>query len=229
MTHSNQGYTSQSTMDRFLTPFSRGALRTVAKTITGVKPIWKGCEPETTKTRVYYANHRSHADFVLVWSVLPRELRRLTRPVAGADYWDKVGIKRFFGRQVVNAVLIERNREGASGVDPVRQMADVVDGGESLIIFPEGTRNMTDEVMLPFKSGIYRLALECPDVEFVPVWVDNLNRVMPKGESVPVPLICHATFGTPITVHSHEDKDTFLMRAREALLELSETQSGEVQ
>ena len=43
--------------------------------------------PAASKQRVYYANHCSHGDFVLIWAALPDALRQHTRPVAGADYW----------------------------------------------------------------------------------------------------------------------------------------------
>ncbi len=220
--------TSQQTMsERFVAPVSRRALRRVTKTVTGIRAKWQGCEPEE-KCRVYFGNHRSHADFVVVWSVLSKALRANTRPVAGADYWDRPGIKRFFGRTVVNAVLIDRQRTVTRTHNPIDQMVEAVEEGSSLIIFPEGTRNMTEDTLLPFKSGIFRLAQACPEVEFVPVWIDNLNRVMPKGATVPVPLICEARFGEPLTLDPDESKETFLTRARNGLLALADTDTGEV-
>jgi 1-acyl-sn-glycerol-3-phosphate acyltransferase len=174
---------------------------------------------------VYFANHSSHGDFILVWAVLPPRLRQRTRPVAGAEYWLKSSLNRFIGRDVFNAVLIERDRERRSR-DPVETMAEVLDEGSSLILFPEGTRNLTDEVMLPFKSGLYHLAVARPDVDLVPVWINNLNRVMPKGEIVPIPLICTVTFGNALTVAAGESKEDFLARARASLLALSPKQGS---
>ncbi|PLQ00373.1 lysophospholipid acyltransferase family protein [Cupriavidus pauculus] len=195
-----------------------------ARLLTGMQARWNGCLP-LARQRVYYANHSSHGDFVLIWGSLPPDLRPLTRPVAGADYWLKSGVRRFIGRDVFNALLIDRTG-GRDGVvqDPVSQMADVLAAGSSLIIFPEGTRNTTDERLLPFKSGIYHLARSCPveaDVEFVPVWIDNLNRVMPKGEIVPVPLLCTVTFGPPLRLEAEESKESFLARARDGLLSVA--------
>ena len=190
-----------------------------ARFLTAVRGIWRGSEPVDTQ-RIYFANHASHGDFVLVWAVLPPRLRARTRPVAGAEYWLKSAVRRFVGRDVFSAVLIERDGETRTA-DPVAQMAEARDGGASLIPFPEGTRNMTDDPLLPFKSGIFHLANARPGVELVPVWIDNLNRVMPKGEFVPLPLICTVTFGAPLRLAAGEGKQDFLARAQAALLALS--------
>jgi 1-acyl-sn-glycerol-3-phosphate acyltransferase len=190
-----------------------------ARFITAVRAHWQGIAP-TGEQRVYFANHASHGDFILVWTVLPRRLRQRTRPVAGADYWLKGSLRRFIGRDVFNAVLIDRDRESRKE-DPVALMAAALDGGASLIVFPEGTRNTGDVVLQPFKSGLYHLARTRPGVDLVPVWIDNLNRVMPKGEFVPIPLICTVTFGSPIRLGEAEGKDDFIARARNALLSLN--------
>jgi 1-acyl-sn-glycerol-3-phosphate acyltransferase len=143
----------------------------------------------------------------------------LTRPVAAIDYWGGNGIRGFIGRNVFNAVLIDRRRE-QQGQDPVAIIVATLVEGSSLILFPEGTRKTTDQALLPFRSGLYRLALARPEAEFVPVWIDNISRVMPKGEPLPVPLLCSVTFGAPINVDGTEEKDAFLERARQALLAL---------
>lgn len=197
----------------------RAAVLGFARLITAVRGIWAGSEPTETQ-RIYFANHTSHGDFVLVRAVLPPRLRQTTRPVAGAEYWLKSNARRFIGCDVFNAVLIERDRT-ARTVDPVARMAQAIDAGASLIVFPEGTRNTTDEPLLPFKSGIFHLARARPDVELVPVWIDNLNRVMPKGAFVPLPLICTVTFGAAFRLEADESKQDFLARAQAALLALS--------
>lgn len=193
-----------------------------ARTLTGVLPNWQGCLPDDRR-RVYFANHSSHGDFVLIWAVLPKPLRRKTRPVAALDYWGSLGVRGFFGREVFNAVLVDRIRAEAAP-DPVNVIVEALARGASLIFFPEGTRNTTEDTLLPFKSGLYRLAQSCPDVEFVPAWIDNISRVIPKGEFLPVPLLCSVTFGTPLEVSEGEDKTSFLERARSALLALKPTE-----
>jgi 1-acyl-sn-glycerol-3-phosphate acyltransferase len=187
-----------------------------ARAVTGVRGEWQGCAPEA-RPRVYFANHSSMGDFVLVWTVLPPALRRNTRPVAGSDYWTVSATRRFFADRVFHSVLIDRNWVTRKD-DPVKQMTDALDTGASLILFPEGTRNVTEERLLPFKSGLYHLAMARPQVELVPVWLENLNRMMPKGEIFPIPLLCTVTFGAPLTISAQEDKSAFLERARAALL-----------
>jgi 1-acyl-sn-glycerol-3-phosphate acyltransferase len=187
--------------------------------LTGARALWR-CSPSADH-RVYYGNHVSHGDFVMIWSALPPSLRHDVRPVAGADYWQRDALRRYLIREVFNGVLIERD-PAQRKQDAIETLCEAVDGGSSLILFPEGTRNQSDEPLLPFKSGLYHLARKRPELEFVPVWIDNLARVMPKGKFLPLPLLCTATFGDTIRLGADEDKQAFLDRARNALLALSE-------
>jgi 1-acyl-sn-glycerol-3-phosphate acyltransferase len=194
------------------------AISTFARFMTAPRAIWQGIEP-VPHQRIYFANHSSNGDFVLLWTALPAPLRRQTRPVAALDYWLSSPLRTFIGREVFNAVLIDRRPE-ARAEDPVAQMVAALDQGSSLILFPEGQRNSSEATLLPFKSGLYHLAKARPGVDLVPVWIANLNRVMPKGEVIPVPLICTLTFGAPLHLAEDEPKDAFLVRATQALLAL---------
>ncbi|MFO1316591.1 MAG: lysophospholipid acyltransferase family protein [Burkholderiales bacterium] len=190
----------------------------LTRALTGARILWQGCAP-AVGPRVYYANHGSHGDFALIWACLPSDLRARTRPVAGADYWRQGRLRTYVAERVIRAVLIDRD-PGTRTEDPIRQMEVVVEAGDSLIVFPEGTRNTTDAPLLPFKSGVYHLAHACPDLEFVPVWIENARRVMPKGKLLPLPLLCTLTVGAPIGLLPGEDKSAFVDRARNALLAL---------
>ena len=194
------------------------AITSTARLLTGARALWLGCTPQPVQ-RLYYANHSSHGDFVLLWASLPPELRRSTRPVAGADYWQRDGVRRYLINQVFNGVLIDRER-ATPETNPLQPMLDALDQGDSLILFPEGTRNLEDG-LLPFKSGLYHLTCLRPDVELVPVWIANLNRVMPKGRALPLPLLCTLSFGAALAPIEGEGKDAFLERARNALLALA--------
>ena len=192
-----------------------------ARSITGARSLWLGCTPEPVQ-RIYFANHSSHGDFVLLWASLPPRLRKLTRPVAGADYWQSSALRRYIINGVFNGVLVDRQRSTAES-NPLQPMLHALENGDSLIIFPEGTRN-PEEGLLPFKSGLYHLAKSYPQAQLVPVWISNLNRVMPKGRLVPLPLLCTTSFGIPIHLDPSESKDQFLSRSREALLALAPEQ-----
>ena len=194
------------------------ALVALTKALTGARILWMGCAP-AAGPRVYYANHASHGDFALIWSCLPPDLRLRTRPVAGADYWLQGRFRTFIAQRVIHAVLIDRN-PATRKEDPIKQMAEAIEQGDSLIVFPEGTRNTTDETLLPFKGGIYHLANASPDVEFVPVWIENARRVMPKGKLLPLPLLCTLTVGAPLRIDAGEARDDFVERTRNALLAL---------
>ena len=189
----------------------------LARLLTGAYANWVGCRPDP-KQRLYFANHSSHLDFILLWGLLPPAIRYRTRPVAGADYWNATPVRRFLIHRVFRGVLVERVR-GGPGQNPLAPLQAAIDAGDSLIFFPEGTRALTDE-MLPFKSGLYHLALANPALELVPVRMENLSRVMPKGELLPVPLVCILTFGAPVALGADEVKADFLRRARQAILDM---------
>lgn len=192
-------------------------IRLFARAITAVRADWQGIEP-IPRQRVYYSNHTSNGDMPMIWSVLPPALRREVRPVAAADYWLKNKVRAFVGPEVFNCVLTDRRPEVND--KPMDKILQALDEGASLIIFPEGNRNMTDADLLPFKAGLYNMGLARPEVDLVPTWVANLNTIMPKGEIIPLPLICTVTFGAPVHVKEGESKDAFLARASKALSDL---------
>lgn len=191
----------------------------MARLLTGAVPRWRGCTPRVGK-RIYFANHTSNLDLVLLWASLPSECRRATRPVAAHDYWIKSRLRQWLAEKVFRAVLIERKNVTREN-NPLGPMVAALEAGASLIIFPEGTRNPSGE-MSPFKPGLFHLARQTPDAELIPVYIENLNRVLPKGEILPVPLLCSVHFGTPMQLLPGELKPAFLERAQEAILALRE-------
>jgi 1-acyl-sn-glycerol-3-phosphate acyltransferase len=186
--------------------------------LTGAQARWHGCPPKAEQ-RIYFANHQSHADLVLIWAALPQELRGITRPIAAKDYWTASRFKRWITSAVFNAVYVERERKGDE--DPLAPLIAALESGDSLILFPEGTRGHAEDPQ-PFKSGLYNLARQFPDVVLVPAWIHNVQRVMPKGEVVPVPVLCSVTFGEPVQLGADEPRADFLQRARAAVMALRE-------
>lgn len=200
--------------------FTEALLTLIARFLSGASVRWVDCQPDTCQ-RVYFANHTSHLDPILVWSALPYPVRKLTRPVAAKDYWIRGRVRRHIA-EAYNALLIDRKeiKVHQSPVDlMIREIGDVY----SLILFPEGGRTSGDEVN-EFKSGLYYLSKKRPDLELVPVCINNVNRILPKGKVLPVPLLSSITFGPPMWLEKGETKTDFLSRAREAVCRLRESE-----
>ena len=194
-------------------------LTLLTRLLVGAYPQWQGCAPSRTQ-RIYFANHSSHMDAIVIWSSLPAELRAKTRPVAAKDYWEKGALRRRIAIKELKVVLIDRHHTAhANPLDPLIQ---ALHEGSSLIIFPEGTRRH-QPLPSPFKSGLWRLMREFPDVELIPVYIENLHRSMPKGTLIPIPTICSVRFGAPLPHSPDDSKEDFLNRARNAVIQLAES------
>ncbi len=189
----------------------------LARFVAGATVRYSGYVPGAAQ-RIYYANHTSHLDFVVLWSALPSAERSVTRPVAGSDYWDRGAVRRFLSSEIFHAVLVDRTGKNRDR-NPVDDMVAALDAGDSLIIFPEGTRG-DGSVIAPFRSGLFHVASRRRDIELVPVMIENLNRILPKGEIAPIPLLSSITLGAPVRIGEAEEKEQFLVRAREELVRL---------
>lgn len=194
-------------------------LALIARFLSGASVRWIDCQPDTCQ-RVYFANHTSHLDAIVLWSALPTDVRSLTRPVAAKDYWSAGPIRRYLATRVFNALLIDRT-EIKVHQSPVDLMIREIAHRYSLIVFPEGGRSAGPEIG-EFKSGLYYLCKKRPDLELIPVHIDNMNRILPRGEVLPVPLLSCITFGPPIWLERGEPKADFLNRARDSVRRLKE-------
>jgi 1-acyl-sn-glycerol-3-phosphate acyltransferase len=178
---------------------------------------------DDARQHIFFANHTSHLDFILIWSSLPRHVRERTRPVAGRDYWERSRFRRYYVQRVFDAVLIDRalltdvggglDRAGAGAI---KQMAEGLGSEYSLILFPEGTRG-SGEAIGQFRSGLYYLCRERPDVALVPVRINGAHKVLPKGRYLPRPQESDLTFGPAIRLEDGETRAAFTERARAAL------------
>jgi 1-acyl-sn-glycerol-3-phosphate acyltransferase len=186
----------------------------LVRLLTGTRVHWKGTEPSEHQ-RIYFANHTSNLDAIVIWSALPGALRLRTRPVAAQDYWRRSALRRYLAGTVFRAVLIERQKVTVAS-NPMVPMLRALDEGNSLIVFPEGGRQSAGELS-EFKSGLFHLAQQRPEVECIPAWLENLHRVLPKGEVLPVPILSSVTMGSPLHFDANEPKTEFLQRARRAL------------
>jgi 1-acyl-sn-glycerol-3-phosphate acyltransferase len=150
-------------------------------------------------------------------------VRERTRPVAGRDYWERSRFRRYFVEKVFDAVLIDRtlvDDDGGAfdrrGREAVEQMLKGLGDEYSLILFPEGTRG-SGESIGQFRSGLYYLCRERPDVELVPVRIHGAHKVLPKGRKLPRPQESDLTFGRSMRLEEGETRPAFIERARAAL------------
>ena len=195
-------------------------LASASKLISGVRVEWHDALPVDTRPRIYFANHGSHLDFAVIWSALPKAVRRCTRPVAAKDYWGGSPVRRYLATAVFDAILVERKKLTKES-NPIDGFVAALEGGTSIILFPEGTRGSDGEVA-EFKAGLWHLAKRVPEIPLVPVYLQNLNRILPKGEYLPIPLLSWCHFGAPAHLAEGEAKAPFLNRMRDLLLTLSQ-------
>lgn len=201
--------------------------------LTGAQGRWVDIAPVepdgSLPQRVYFANHQSNLDAPVIWASLPPRLRRRTRPVAAQDYWDAGPLRRWVSCHIFRCVLIERKKVTKRS-NPMEPMEKALSAGDSLILFPEGTRSLDDDgKMNEFKPGIYHLAKRFPHLQFVPTHLENLNRILPKGEVLPAPILAAVTFGPALRLEEGEAKADFLVRAKAALNQLKRQHAEEVQ
>ncbi|MDR3198488.1 MAG: 1-acyl-sn-glycerol-3-phosphate acyltransferase [Planctomycetaceae bacterium] len=203
----------------FFNKFAKNSLIFTARLLSGATVLWYESQPDLCQ-RVYFANHTSHLDALVIWAALPHRIREKTRMVAAQDYWDAGVVRRYISRKLLNAVLIERENVSLKNT-PIKVMMDEMKDEYSLILFPEGGRS-ADGQLGEFKSGLYHLCKKRPDLELIPVYLNNMNGILPRGKTLPVPMLSRVIFGPPMWLEQDEKKDLFLGRARKAILQLKE-------
>jgi len=191
----------------------------LARFLSGASVRWVDCQPDTCQ-RVYFANHTSHLDALVIWAALPSNVRERTRIIAAMDYWESGPIRRYCAKKLFNAILIDRENVSIRNT-PIQVMINEMKDEYSIVMFPEGGRT-SGETVGEFKSGLYYLCKKRPDLELIPVWLDNMNRILPRGKTFPVPMLSRVVFGPPMWLEQNESKDIFLDRARQAVLRLKE-------
>ncbi len=164
---------------------------------------------------VYYANHTSHFDLLVVLSALKRPQRRNLHPIAAKEYWGKNWIRRFISLHVLDAIFIDR-RHPQRAKQTFNVIHDKLNAGQSILVFPEGTRHETD-VHPEFHNGIYLIAKMRPETLFIPIYLKGFDRTLPKGEYLPAPNMGEITFRQGLQILPNDTKQTFTERCRLAL------------
>lgn len=140
-------------------------------------------------------NHNSHLDALALASLYP--LAELPGVVAAgaADYFFRNAPTAWLARHVLGAVPVARG--AVRGSDPLAACSAALAEGRVLIFFPEGSRG-EPERMQPVRSGLARLAAAHPEAPVVPVYLRNFGRVLPRGDWLPVPVVCDVVIGRPL-------------------------------
>ena len=205
---------------RFFDAFATQSLIFLARVISGSTVLWYESQPDDSCQRVYFANHTSHLDALVIWAALPPAIRQKTRMVAAQDYWGAGPVRRYISKSLLKAVLIERENVSFKNT-PIKVMADEMKDKYSLILFPEGGRSQNG-TLGEFKSGLYYLCKRRPDLELIPIYLNNLNSILPRGKALPVPMLSRVIFGPPMWLEMDERKESFLERTRNAILKLKQ-------
>jgi 1-acyl-sn-glycerol-3-phosphate acyltransferase len=160
---------------------------------------------------ILVANHSSHLDTAALLSLFPVSRLRRIRPCAAADYFERTRTIAFLSRTLFNILPIHRGQPRGEE-HPVRRMREALERGESLLLFPEGTRGRGPE-MAPFKPGIACLVEQLPQVPVVPAYLVNMGRALPKGEFLPVPFFCEVHIGAPLRLAGTREEILGALRA----------------
>ncbi|MGE3538024.1 MAG: lysophospholipid acyltransferase family protein [Candidatus Tectimicrobiota bacterium] len=165
---------------------------------------------------ILVANHSSHLDTLALLSLFPLARLRHVHPVAAADYFERNKAIALLTRTACNILPIARRNITADN-DPIPRMVEALRAGQSLILFPEGTRGSGEDIG-PFRSGIARVLEQVPRVPVVPAYLLNMGRSLPKGEYIPVPFFCEVRLGKPLQLQgSHQEVTRALESAVRAL------------
>ena len=157
------------------------------------------------KQFILIANHNSHMDTMAIMSAIPSRYIHRVHPIAARDFFGGSLFKKILMRYLVNAILIKRDRTDPEN-DPIDSMDKMLKKSRSLILYPEGSRGIPG-VMYNFKKGLGYLIQRNPDVDVIPVYLDNVYKTLPKGKKIILPYNCSINFGEPIKFNSYELED----------------------
>ena len=166
---------------------------------------------ETLKNKkqfILIANHNSHMDTMAIMSAIPSRYIHKVHPIAARDFFGGSLFKKILMRYLVNATLIQRDRDDPNN-DPIDSMDKMLKKSRSLILFPEGSRG-TPGVMSKFKKGLGYLIQRNPEINVIPVYLDNVYKTLPRGKNLILPYNCSIKFGDPIKFKSMDMEDILL-------------------
>jgi 1-acyl-sn-glycerol-3-phosphate acyltransferase len=172
------------------------------------------------KQFILIANHNSHMDTMALMSAIPSRFIHRVHPIAARDFFGGSLFSRILMRYLVNATLIRRDREDPKR-DPIDDMDKMLKKQRSLILYPEGSRGIPGK-MSNFKRGLGYLVQRNPNINVIPVYLENIYKTLPKGKKLILPYNCSIKFGQPIKFNSLEMED-ILKTAEKEILKIKES------
>lgn len=174
---------------------------------------------------IFAANHHSHLDTGVILTSLPPRWRHKTVVAAASDTFFTTRAMSAFSSLTIGAIPIERHRVNRRSSDLVAQL---LDEGWSLIIFPEGGRS-PDGWARDFRGGAAYLAVKCSR-PVVPVYLEGTRGVLKKGQTLPAGIAnpfrrggpVKVNFGKPMRPTADEDARRFASRIERSIEELGD-------
>lgn len=155
---------------------------------------------------IIVANHNSHIDTLLLMSLFSCSDILKIHPVAAADYFCNTALKSFIFKTLLGLIPISRKVRKAPKEELFKEINDALRAGETIIIYPEGTRG-EDNTIKEFKSGVSHIAQMNPDVPVIPMFINGPDKILPKGEFLFVPFIADVYVAEPMLYDGSSTKD----------------------
>ena len=171
---------------------------------------------ELERPVIFAANHSSHADTSLILYGLTDRARDHTVVAAAADYW----FKRPLLGNIVSLFLntFPFSRTGGAQAQ-LHSSSQLLKSGWNLVLFPEGSRSPDGRIQ-EFKPGVGHLANET-GTPVVPVHIRGAQKIMPKGQKLPLPGPARVRIGRPMTPKAKEGSREFTARVERAVRDLA--------
>lgn len=198
----------------------RIAYRTVRNLVTGFCRTWCRMRVEgrehipATGVFIMAPTHRSILDTPITSGVTRRRMRFM-----GADKWWS---NRQFGKLLTMLGGFPVSR-GTADREALRRCIELIEGGEPLVLFPEGERKSGPLVQPLFEGAAY-IAMKT-GAPIVPVGIGGSEKAMPKGAKFIYPKRVHVVVGPPITVPAFDNPKA----GREAARKMTEDLHVELQ
>ena len=177
--------------------------------------------PKVSKgASIIVANHNSHFDTLILMCLFSGSQILKIHPVVAADYFCNTKLKTFIFTKLLGIIPLSRTVHKASKEELFKDINEPLKAGETIIIYPEGTRGENSE-LTKFKTGVAHIAKMNPDIPVIPCYINGPDRILPKGSLMWVPFIADVYVGEPILYDNTSTKE-FTTRIQTAVQKLKE-------